>query len=36
MPGLAADDPDTVTDSHREASPPRLSPHQADTVALEE
>ena len=36
MPGLAADAPDTVTDSHREASPPRSPPHEADKVALEE
>ena len=33
MPSLAADTPDRVTDSHREASPPRSSPHEADTVA---
>ena len=36
MPDLAADAPDRVTDSHREASPPRSSPLEADTVALEE
>ena len=27
--------PEMVTDTHREASPPRLPPHEADTVALE-
>ena len=36
MPGLAADNTDRVTDSHREASPPSLSPHEADIVALED
>ena len=25
-----------VTDTHTEASPPKLSPHEADAVALEE
>ena len=34
MPGLVADAPDRVTDSHREASPPRSSPHATDSVAL--
>ena len=36
MPGPAADAPDRVTDSHREASPPRSPPHEADSVTLEE
>ena len=36
MPGLAADAPDRVTDSHREASAPSSRPHEADKVALEE
>ena len=35
MPG-PADAPERVTDSHREASPPRSPPHEADTVALGE
>ena len=34
MPSPAADVPDRVTDSHREASPPRSPPEEADTVAL--
>ena len=36
MPNPAADASDRITDSHREASPHRLPPHEADTVALEE
>ena len=36
MPGLAADAPDSVTDSHREASPLRFAPHETNTVALKE
>ena len=36
MPGLTADAPDRVTDSHRYASAPRSPPHKADKVALEE
>ena len=36
MPGTAADAPDRITDSHREASPHRSPPHEASTVALEE
>ena len=36
MPGLAADAPDRVTDSHREASAPSSPPHEANKVALEE
>ena len=36
MPSLATNTPDRVTDSHREASSPRSSPHEADTVAVEE
>ena len=36
MPGLAADASGRVTDSGREASLPRLFPHEANTVALEE
>ena len=36
MPGLAADALDRITDSNREASPPRSPPHEEDTVALEE
>ena len=36
MPGPAVDVPDRVTDSHREANPSRSSPHEADTVALED
>ena len=36
MPDLAADAPDRVTDSQREASAPRSPPHEADKVALKE
>ena len=36
MPGVAADAPDRVTDSYREASAPSSPPHEADKVALEE
>ena len=35
LPGPTADVPDRVTDSHREASPPRSTPYEADTVALQ-
>ena len=34
MPGLAADVPAKVTNSHRDASPPRSPPHKADKVAF--
>ena len=34
LPGLAADVPDRVTDCHREASPPRSTQYEVDTVAL--
>ena len=36
MPGPPADAPDRIADSHREASPHRLPPHEADTAALDE
>ena len=36
VPGTAADAPDRITDSHREASPHRSPPYEANTVALEE
>ena len=36
MAGSAADAPDRITDSHREVSPHRSLPHEADTLALEE
>ena len=34
MPGLAADVPNRVTDSHREACPPGSPVHETNTVAL--
>ena len=34
LPSPAADVPDSVIYSHREASPPRSTPHQTHTVAL--
>ena len=36
MPGLAADAPNRVTDSHRKASAPSSPPHEAVKVALKE
>ena len=36
MPGLAADAPDRVTDSYREASAPSSPPHEPNKVALEQ
>ena len=35
-PCPAADAPERVTDTHREASPDMSPPHEADTVAFEE
>ena len=36
MPSPTGDASERVTDSHRQASPPRLPQHEADTEALEE
>ena len=35
LPGVAADVPDRVTNSHREASQPRSSLYETNTMALE-